>query len=222
MYFINHMYSCSLFPLILKPSRITIDTATLIDNIFTNEIDSEISSGLLINDISDHLPVFAIFHNFFKNTNDPKQNTLDFKRIKTQETIAALNADLSTQDWKTVYVNKDPNKAYEAFLSILLELYNKNCPLRKQIVKYKHRNRPWITRGIENACKKKNLLYKNFLKHRTKETEIRYKTYKNKLVNIIRSQKKEHYQTLLEKHRSDTKGIWRVINSAIRKEEKHR
>ena len=35
-----------------------VSLATLIDNIFTNELDSTISSGLLINDISDHL-IFA-------------------------------------------------------------------------------------------------------------------------------------------------------------------
>lgn len=63
--FISTMYSNSLFPVIIKPSRITIDTATLIDNIFTNKIDHEIVGGLLITDISDHLPVFAIFQNYF-------------------------------------------------------------------------------------------------------------------------------------------------------------
>lgn len=69
------MYSNSLFPVIIKPSRITTDTATLIDNIFTNKIDSKIVGGLLINDISDHLPVFAIFQNFFKEKNENWSNT---------------------------------------------------------------------------------------------------------------------------------------------------
>lgn len=55
--FINSMHSTSLFPVIIKPSRITSDTATLIDNIFVNTIDIDTISGLLINDITNHLPV---------------------------------------------------------------------------------------------------------------------------------------------------------------------
>ena len=31
--------------------------------------------------------------------------------------------------------------------------------------------KPWLTKGILNACKKKKILYKDFLKKRTKEME---------------------------------------------------
>ena len=51
----------NLFPLITKPSRITRSTATLIDNIFTNNIEGNIERGLLVKDISDQLPVFALY-----------------------------------------------------------------------------------------------------------------------------------------------------------------
>ena len=49
-------------PLITRPTRLTNSTATLIDNIFTNDfIDIEQSmTGLFITDISDHLPIFYI------------------------------------------------------------------------------------------------------------------------------------------------------------------
>ena len=57
---VDTMFSLGLHPLIDKPTRITAYSATLIDNISTNEIDNTISSGLLINDISDDLLIFAI------------------------------------------------------------------------------------------------------------------------------------------------------------------
>ena len=41
------------------PSWITDMTATLIDNIFTNNVDGQIASGLVMADISDHLPIYA-------------------------------------------------------------------------------------------------------------------------------------------------------------------
>lgn len=58
--FINLMSSNGLYPLISKPTRITGSTATLIDNIFTNNLEFNMVSGILYADLSDHLPVFQI------------------------------------------------------------------------------------------------------------------------------------------------------------------
>ena len=59
--FLDGLYSHLFFPLITLPSRITSHTATLIDNIFSSHVEhSYLRSGLLITDISDHLPIFSI------------------------------------------------------------------------------------------------------------------------------------------------------------------
>ena len=60
------------YPLITHPTRITSNTATLIDNIYTNVLNKNISSGLFITDISDHLPNFQITYELLvnKDTND--------------------------------------------------------------------------------------------------------------------------------------------------------
>ena len=216
--FVDSMYSNSLFPVITKPTRITKNTATLIDNIFINNIESRITAGLLINDISDHLPIFAIFHHLLKKETGSINNTYHLSRLRTHNAITALKEDLSRQLWNEVYETNDPNKSYESFLSIILELYNKHCPLRKTPNKLiKRQEKPWITKGIENACKKKNMLYKIFLKQRTEEAEARYKTYKNKLINIIRLNKKSHYHRQLEHHKGNIKATWNTLNNIIKK-----
>ena len=46
--------------LITKPTRITAHSATFIDNIFMNNTTVSSKSGLIISDISDHLPIFSI------------------------------------------------------------------------------------------------------------------------------------------------------------------
>jgi hypothetical protein len=57
-HFIDTMFNAGMFPLINKPTHIGESAATLIDIIFTNDLALNYSSGLLINDITDHLPVF--------------------------------------------------------------------------------------------------------------------------------------------------------------------
>ena len=57
---IDQLYSYGLHPLIMRPTRITKESATIIDNIFTNELQRITSNGLIINDLSDNLPIFQI------------------------------------------------------------------------------------------------------------------------------------------------------------------
>ena len=59
-HFIDIIYSLGLYHLITKPTRITKYTATLVDNIFTNSIDKRTVNGIIINDITDHFPVFSL------------------------------------------------------------------------------------------------------------------------------------------------------------------
>ena len=47
---INLMTSNSLYPLISKPTRITSSTATLIDDIFTNNLELKMNANLLYTD----------------------------------------------------------------------------------------------------------------------------------------------------------------------------
>ena len=57
--FMGEFTSGGFYPLISLPTRLTDTTATLIDNIWTNNVGAKIGSGLVTVRISDHLPVFA-------------------------------------------------------------------------------------------------------------------------------------------------------------------
>jgi len=124
---------------------------------------------------------------------------------------------LLVQDWQSVYDEGDVDLAYNSFIKIFLTLYNKNCPIQESEITSKRPSKPWVTRGLINACKKKNTLYKEFVKHRTEEKELKYKTYKNKLTVILRKCKKDYYSRLLENNKNNIKGTWNILNSVIRR-----
>ena len=54
--FVDLLYSSSYIPLITRPTRVTQNTATLIDNVFTNNFQSlnNTFQGILVTDLSDH------------------------------------------------------------------------------------------------------------------------------------------------------------------------
>ena len=69
--FLDNLHSHYFPPLIISPTRITSHSATLIDNIFINENDFNISSGNILSSISDHLPQYAFLINFFQTKSKP-------------------------------------------------------------------------------------------------------------------------------------------------------
>ena len=59
-HFVDLLFSLSLFPLINRPTRLSNQHASIIDNIFTNAINKNINCGIIMDDISDHFPIFCI------------------------------------------------------------------------------------------------------------------------------------------------------------------
>ena len=60
-HFLNSLLDKELFPTITRPTRITHQSATLIDNIFVSaNLHKKYDSAILINDMSDHLPILTM------------------------------------------------------------------------------------------------------------------------------------------------------------------
>ena len=65
-HFLDLIYGIRLYLLITKSTRIARTTTNIIDCIFTTDIEQHYACGLLINDISDHLSIFAVCKNNIK------------------------------------------------------------------------------------------------------------------------------------------------------------
>ena len=59
--FITLMYSFSLFPVITKPTRVTDNTASILDHLWTTEVESNINKFIIKTDLTDHLPTISQF-----------------------------------------------------------------------------------------------------------------------------------------------------------------
>ena len=214
--FLDCMYGLGLYPLIDRPSRITTHSCTLIDNIFTNQINYSIRSGLLMNDITDHLPIFALCNYEIENK---KSDPVKYVRNLKNENVSLLIESLSQEMWNNVLQSDDVNVAYINFIETFSKLYNLHCPVKKAHAKGIYK-KPWITNGLKNACRKKNGLYRSFLRDRTHTSEYRYKTYKNKLTSILRLAEKAYYSKMLLEKRGNIKETWAILNTLLGKQRK--
>ena len=94
---LNLFFNNGIIPTIIKPTRITSSTAPLIDNIYTkiNNV-TNITSGIIISDISDHLPIFACINKNKRTKHKPLQiKTRSF----TAEAMAMIKNSLEKTNW---------------------------------------------------------------------------------------------------------------------------
>ena len=144
--FLDIMFSRAFFPLISRPTRITSSTASLIDNIFTNDVTNCAVSGLLFTDISDHLPIFSISNECLSSSR--KTQWLMF-RDKNANNVCKFKDELQTVNWSEVRESSDPSSAYDIFLSKYTDIYN-NFPLKKVKIKNNGLTKPWISKALLN------------------------------------------------------------------------
>ena len=92
--FVDVMYCNEFLPLISRPTRITNSSATLINNIFTNNHDNLNCSlsGILVADVSDHFPVFHINWSFTVEETESFIVTQVFNEKNKQKFREAISA----------------------------------------------------------------------------------------------------------------------------------
>ena len=75
-----------------------------------------------------------------------------YKRDFTENVFNYFKQALFETSWDSVKNFKPPNEAYNKFLEIFIEHYEKYSPMRKFKVKPKRTLSPWITNGIAKSC----------------------------------------------------------------------
>ena len=209
-----------LFPTITKPTRITETTATLLDNLIVNlALNQNYQSGILVTDISDHLPCILILKERKFDQKEPIKITT---RSMTDKDITTIKKYISNIPWDAVLNSDSVDENFNRFHKILTESIEENTTIKHITIPYKHRlKEPWMTSGIKKAITKKIQLYKQTLK-RTCSQQVRqkYKDYRNTLQKIMRQAKMNYYNTKCLESKTNTKRLWNLINEIIGKKTK--
>ena len=93
---------------------------------------------LLMNDITDHLPIFALCNYEIENK---KSYPVKYVRNLKNENVSLLIESLSQELWNNVLQSDDVNVAYINFIETFSKLYNLHCPVKKAHAKGIYKNR---------------------------------------------------------------------------------
>ena len=114
--FLDNVISQGFVPQIIKPTRITSASATLIDHIYCNHAHTNCDSGIIITDIADHFGVFHVAYENMKVENHPTY--IQVRQLK-KDNIQKLKNDLATADYSSVFATQNPDDAYDIFFRYL-------------------------------------------------------------------------------------------------------
>ena len=129
--FLDMMYEKFLLPYISSPTRVTLRSQTLIDNIFSNIIEDEIISENITTTISDHYAQFTLFKNKTKSQKNKK--IAKFARNCKTFDKEMFHSDLKNTNWKEILKIErgDVDYSFETFNKKLNEILDKHVPFKK-------------------------------------------------------------------------------------------
>ena len=217
--FLDMFISFNLIPSITKPTRVTHQTATLIDHIFTNADPNIMKAGTILSDITDHFCNFISIN--IRPTRDRNPKYITYRKQDSTSLNKFRNALLNI-DWSSVTDENNPDIAYEKFTDIFIKIMNEHLPVvKRRFNKYKHKKEPWITPGILKSLKRKEKLYTRMIhsaqlpSYNTNVSE--YKTYENIYKKVLKQAKRIYWRDRFETVKSDMKQTWKNINDVLHK-----
>ena len=152
--FYEIMLENNLLPTITRPTRITQSSATLIDNIFMSKnLHRFFELAILLEDISDHLPIVALL----KQTKMTTKAPLTFEsRNLSQSKLRQINHDLHHIDWISTLDSDNVDDNFDMLMHNIHSIMDKYSPVKHIRISAKRRRisakrrhvEPWMTKGL--------------------------------------------------------------------------
>ena len=216
----NIMTSSGYQTMVTKPTRITKNTATLIDHIWTNyNIEqTNCKTNILVTDVTDHLPTLYIDEGVKPIAGF---TYITYHQINDRNTTSFLE-NLHSKDSEFAEIANDlsnsADEKYENFFRRFIDMYNTHFPVRTKKVHNKTLAKPWITPPIQCLIKKKNKLYDKKLRTSNEKDIERYKQVNKEKEEAINKSKADYYKDKLYNESTTTKQRWDTIRELINRQ----
>ena len=197
------------YPMVNKPTRVTDNTASIVDNIYS---DSMIAAKIVILscDISDHFPIFCIFNNLSIKTEKPTIT----KRKLNKTNIKKLNEALKAVNWQFLD-DFDRQTAFTMFKAVIDQLFDKICPKQSFTMTYGNKL-PWLTDALKKSIKHKNRLHvESKCNPNDQQLKRRYKNKRNQVTSDLRNAEIKYFSKEIYVNISDTNKTWKILRQII-------
>ena len=188
-HFFNLFCSYGLLPHILQPTRVPENMATVIDNIFSNNLQDNIITGNVLLTLSHH----------FAQIISVNREQIDFKKINVYQrdyskfSSQSLRDDVSIQNWN--YSHDKVTDSFTDFYTKLEASVDRHSPLKKLAPReVKIKNKPWLSTEFLKMIKIRN---KVFARRKRQPKNDNCKRLYSSLRNRVNRELKKIQETIL-------------------------
>ena len=199
---LEYMESFGLHQIVNMPTRVTDQSATLIDHIYSNTYANILTSVVPKLGLSDHFPIFVS-----RKTNgasDVKNThyTISYRSYKNFDENKFID-ELQSTPWDIIKVFDDVNDIVETWSSLFCDIVDKHLPLRQHRVKRKQQPK-WLTADIIDAIKTRD-------RFKSLDNQEQYKIWRNKVSKMIKASKKRQYSEIINENVNNPSSVWKLF-----------
>ena len=210
--FIYNMRALHFLPTILSPTRFSNTDyyirPSLLDHIWVNFF-SEVHSGIVWADLTDHCPVFLRM--LSPSVNISTEVNVSF-RDHSQKFVEKFHRALADVRWDEVLIG-NLDESFNKFSIFLNGLYCKTFPRLSKKLSKKRMNNPWLTSGILRSIKTKSNYFK--LYKQGVISKATNNSYRNAVNRLIRIAKKNYFLNTFENVGNNIRSTWKNIRNIM-------
>jgi hypothetical protein len=203
MSFFNNILDHGYAPVNFKATRMTNNSASLIDQILCNNPIKCTVSGSIIDDLSDH---WITFVQLIQNNKHKMKPKVDKRRLITTENLTNFRNSLSNLHWNEVLLSDNVDVCYDLFWNQLKTLYDLHFPVvTSRFNRNFNKISDFMTKGLLVSRRTKINLLKRSLTEPTEQNKLKYREFRNLYNKLLRIRKKSHLQERLNKCKKNPK-----------------
>ena len=202
--FVNFSFENSLTSFINKPTRITSNSATVIDHLWSNFNPELFGSGILMSDSSDHFAPFCYSNSFgSRHTENPENSVLyrNWKNICCTTLRDLVSSKLKDFCFESI---TDIDQSLNKLTYSIQESINELCPLKCFKKNKNFNSKPWLVPDLKALIKDKNKLYAKYCKKPLSFGNC-YRSLRNRVNTQIKAAKINYFQNSLAQNNNNSK-----------------
>ena len=190
-----------------KCTRITSETASLIDHMLTNYLDNIKRSGVLEVSMGDHFMNYMVWKSH--NVTAHCHNNVTFRKSNGTDWYS-FREDLWKVNWNDIETCDDLDDAVEKWENIVVNVIDKHMPWRTKRMRKTYS--PWLNESIHKLIKQRDNAKKKAIAQKKETLWKEYRQLRNKVTSVIRKAKKQYYTDKLA-NCSDRNESWKILKS---------
>ena len=217
------MFSFSYRSLINKPTRIcsrymsqtntTTTSATCLTHIWTTTYDKDLSSAIITNAISDHLPVAQV--TFLKNKPEFLDEKQPIRRVLNGRENRKFVANLESANLDKVVNEPDLNTAFTEFSKIINNCLPNSTKKASQKDRKKKKSKPWYDGELHLLKCKKERAHKKYIMTRSDSDKDKYNKLKKTYIKSLCHKENNFYKNIFHENQKNSRVMWTQINKLM-------